>query len=491
LLWRACCCLRNVSCPGTAVGGEKSEFYPQLLKIYRKKIKRAKKKTDEAEEEEEDDDLDLGDLDEEEGEGEEDDDSCPVNCDNVVYEKVLELRDKRLDQEDILADINKGVDELKKLNERLALREKNIDKELKATDADIVKFQSEKQQALNQIVVAVPIKMKQIKYLDEGKLPADISQALVFTHTSLQKLHDTIQGIEEEKVSRKKEIADLKAQHKQLTKIIKQKRTDIDAARTECEKVQMMKLGKVINPELLEQISSSAGTSEMQDKVHAYELFSDQEIVSWDKRIQDAKDQYTLITRENTERLQQVGELTKKQYTLESELNASTQNVSVADTGPLEARAADERNQLIELVKRQANDVEALKAEIHILRRKGGHVYSPVTRLPAALPPPPKPQPLPERAGRGPLGIPPPHAPSRAASTDPRLPPHMGVTGAAHVPPQQPPQAVAQQLQMTSAPPPSQLKMPSRPSSARQQPPQPQSSSASIDVPVTIASPGT
>ena len=37
----------------------------------------------------------------------------------------------------------------------------------------------------------------------------------------------------------------------------------------------------------------------------------------------------------------------------------------------MDLRHAEERYQLIELVKQQATDIEALKAEIHILRRKG------------------------------------------------------------------------------------------------------------------------
>ena len=79
------------------------------------------------------------------------------------------------------------------------------------------------------------------------------------------------------------------------------------------------------------------------------------------------------------------------QYELESRLNSSTKNVHVGDTGPMDAKAHDERAQLIELVKRQANDIEALKAEIHILRRKGGHVYAAIApqsrQAPAAAKP--------------------------------------------------------------------------------------------------------
>ena len=37
----------------------------------------------------------------------------------------------------------------------------------------------------------------------------------------------------------------------------------------------------------------------------------------------------------------------------------------------------EERQRLIQLVKLQAKEVDALKAEINMLRRKGGHVYTP------------------------------------------------------------------------------------------------------------------
>ena len=60
--------------------------------------------------------------------------------------------------------------------------------------------------------------------------------------------------------------------------------------------------------------------------------------------------------------------------------------VSVADQGPAQQKSLEERNRLVQLVKLQAKEVDALKAEINMLRRKGGHVYTP---NPAAAPKPP------------------------------------------------------------------------------------------------------
>ena len=81
------------------------------------------------------------------------------------------------------------------------------------------------------------------------------------------------------------------------------------------------------------------------------------------------------ITQQNTRWLERVAELTKTQYDLEDQLNSSTKNVHVADTSPLDERSDQERRQLLALVQQQEKEIDALKAEIHVLRRKGGHVY--------------------------------------------------------------------------------------------------------------------
>ena len=48
----------------------------------------------------------------------------------------------------------------------------------------------------------------------------------------------------------------------------------------------------------------------------------------------------------------------------------------ILQAGREEASEKRERQHLVQLVKIQAKEVEALKLEIKMLRRKGGHVYS-------------------------------------------------------------------------------------------------------------------
>lgn len=367
------------------VGGEKSEFYPQLLKIFKKKVKRKKKKAvkdvdlDDEDSDpdndgyDSDDDSDDDDSDSEE----EEDDSCPPHCDLAIYEKVLELLEKRLEQEEVLAEFNKAVSELNKTYERYQLKEKQIDKELTATENDIETFQSEKQRALNRIEVTVPLKLSQMKYLIDDKLPADISNALIFTSTGLEKLSNRIHELGQEKIQLSKQFKDLKRGHKVLLKELQTKRAAIAVEQKKCEDVQMLKFGQIIDLSILAKVGVDEGAAELKRKLKLMENSSVVKLTEWDKKIQDAKDELAKITQQNTRWLERVAKLTKAQYDLEDQLNTTTKNVHVADNSGGDVGADNDRRQLLQLVHIQEKEIDALKAEIHVLRRKGGHVYTP------------------------------------------------------------------------------------------------------------------
>ena len=79
-----------------------AQFYDLLLKIFKKKIKRARKGGTEGDGDDdfnsEDEDEDDSGYDSEEDLDDEDEEVCPPGCDPALYEKVCELREKRLYQ---------------------------------------------------------------------------------------------------------------------------------------------------------------------------------------------------------------------------------------------------------------------------------------------------------------------------------------------------------------------------------------------------------
>ena len=81
----------------TAALGENNKFESFLTRVFKKKIKRAKKKTQaeegsDEESEDEDSDEDLSSSDEEDSDAEELDDSvCPPGCDQALFDQVCYL----------------------------------------------------------------------------------------------------------------------------------------------------------------------------------------------------------------------------------------------------------------------------------------------------------------------------------------------------------------------------------------------------------------
>merc|ERR1711998_808151 len=105
----------NLQAEFTDLVGENSPYLGALLRIYKKKVKRSKRKRAGAEEEEdfneeEEESDEDEDVDSDEDDDEMEEDACPGGCDMSIYESVLELREKRLEMEDALQEIQKAVD---------------------------------------------------------------------------------------------------------------------------------------------------------------------------------------------------------------------------------------------------------------------------------------------------------------------------------------------------------------------------------------------
>ena len=168
---------------------DSNPYAETLGKIFRKKIKRAKvNDNEESEDDYEDDDDDDYDEDEEEVE-----DICPPGCELQFYESVLELRRRRLDAEDSMGEVQKRIDDLKRTIDRFRQRERQIDKDLKQTEAEIQQFQQQKQVSLNKIDIVVPLHISQLyAFENSGVLsgPKEIDMGRfareeVFDHSNL------------------------------------------------------------------------------------------------------------------------------------------------------------------------------------------------------------------------------------------------------------------------------------------------------------------
>ena len=350
-----------------------STFREQLQKIFLRKIKRHKKNAkrtedfdseEESDSEEEDDDDD--DWDEDEAE-----EICPPGCDQSLYEKVCDLREKRLDQEEIDVELKKQLETFNKEKESLKKKQNLINQAVKAINAEIISFQKEKQAKLNEIVLVVTLKMHQIEYLVESKLPLDLSEALVFPKTTLKRLEDRVGELIEEKAQLKQEQKELRKQHKQMLRDNKVKEGRINELQSKARDIQLLKFGQLIDLDLLDKMGVNKTTEDLKANLLRQEKQFIQDLAQWNKKIEMAKRELADFTQENTNYLNKLAELTSSQRQIDLKLH-STQNELFTNPAAQRKKEIAARDNLIEVINMQAQQIDSLKHEINVLRHKSG-----------------------------------------------------------------------------------------------------------------------
>ncbi|KAI8801416.1 hypothetical protein BJ742DRAFT_32185 [Cladochytrium replicatum] len=131
----------------------------------------------------------------------------------------------------------------------------------------------------------------------------------------------------------------------------------------------MLKFGQTIDLEKLERMGVNKNADELREKLQKEDNKRLAELHSVEGEINRLKEELTEITKENTSRMESLVSLTEQQQRLEDSLNHSQSTVTAEYSGPLK-KDMIERQKLIELVRTQNGEIEALRREIDFLIRK-------------------------------------------------------------------------------------------------------------------------
>ena len=385
-------------------------FVEILTKIFKRKIKK-RKMTDDGEEEEEESDEEEDDDDEDE----DDDDFeefCPPGCDSALYDKVLELRERRLDFDELSADTQKEIDDCKKTSDRLRTRKIQIEKDMLQTEKEIQQFQLTKQAALNQVEVVIPLRSSQIFSFDSSgalsgpakkvsntntgnddgpseeelaeqeqirqladsssrSLVAEttISSHVIMKNDDLSRLQARIGELEIEVSSARRDFKALHKERLRLEKDVKTGKSSLEEWSRKCTDLQMLKFGKLIDLDELEAGSDTTKLVEAESNVKAIET----EYLNSSVKLKQAKDRLqdklSAITLDNTKLLKEISDLTGRKIDLNQILNNPGEIVS-GDKKLAMAKEIEEKKNIQNYIKMQAREIESLKGELAMLRRK-------------------------------------------------------------------------------------------------------------------------
>jgi len=130
-----------------------------------------------------------------------------------------------------------------------------------------------------------------------------------------------------------------------------------------------------------------------QQELAAAETNHDAALAGLKRKERHLQEALLAATQENTTLLSRIAELSGRQFYLEKELNGDGGGggggAAPGSQGPALRAELEERAKLISIVKLQGQEVDALKAEVNLLRHKGGHVYVPPPPPDDAQQPPP------------------------------------------------------------------------------------------------------
>ncbi|GBF92886.1 cilia- and flagella-associated protein [Raphidocelis subcapitata] len=385
---------------------DKEPFVEALTQIFNRRIKRTKRQAGGAggdgasngggsEDSEGDEDDPYGDGDDDSGDDGDYDDGapevCPPGCEQALYDRVCELREARLDEEDAAADAGRAADTLRKEREVLSKKGRLMEQSLAAINQDMLEFQREKQARLNCVPVEVALRASQVQVpLSSGagagagaggasgaraSAAADVDsgaleQAVVVPQSCLDRLAARAEELDAERAALQASQRELRRRHTKLVEDKAERDGQLEEQRARCRDVQLLKFGREMDVSLLDTIGvRNHAAEELQAALKQQERVQAQELEDLEAGAVALTHDLLDRTRTNTSALNAVSSLTRGHRSLESEVLSHGPGL-FQDQLQTRKAALAERHALVAGVKTRAATLQELSSRIAALRRK-------------------------------------------------------------------------------------------------------------------------
>ena len=149
-----------------------------------------------------------------------------------------------------------------------------------------------------------------------------------------------------------------------------------------CEDLQRLKFGQLVDLEKLDEFAVHENLVALKEKIVQLEVVQTTELHAIKNEIKQLKMKHLHEIERNTQLLSDLAVENQKHYNLEKELNKQASEkkrlIQSGNEALVEQQRADElkeRNQLMQLVKLQAQEIEGLKMEIQLLSSKAQSIH--------------------------------------------------------------------------------------------------------------------
>ncbi|MCO5556748.1 hypothetical protein L7F22_010300 [Adiantum nelumboides] len=355
--------------------GENHPAKEALLKIYLRKVKLSKGLEDE-DDDSLDEDIDMNDSKGSEDDFDEDEvvEVCPPGCDQELYQKVCQLRERRTIEDSLLQESNKQLDVAQREKESKLKKKKAIETALVGLVKEMEDFQKEKQNSLNQIDAVLTLYMHQLEHLPDSKLPDDLSEALVFSNTVINELKETIKDHGTETVALKKLQKELKKEHITLVRERKAGEAKIEDLEQRVTDVQMLKFGQTIDLEVLDTMSAKKDNEELKLQIRTQETQNAAAVAKWNRSIDDSIDQIARAMKEHAACLHVSADLQESIQLLNKNMKQKAGS-PYRDIFVEKRKAELEYDHLCKVVAVQKQRIEKLNQELKAIQKERRKVF--------------------------------------------------------------------------------------------------------------------
>ena len=313
-------------------------------------------------------------------------DDRPKSIPPQQYNDVSVKRENRETIELAIAGFKQQCDHYKKNIAARILNKYTYDQSKREIRAKINAQEKKKSRYLNLIEISFPIKIDQFCKFKGGnhdvkdlKLSEDISESILISRNKLKKLEET-----EEEITAEIEVYKLKEYKISANKILlekakKQATAEEKACRDNFIKEQNLKFGTEINFENL--IKASKDTTTDKDKEYKQLKKEADNLIDSKRELEESlKRDYQEQVKKNTELLDAIKKLLTKNKESDRSLEEKNNEINKKKEKKYELFNVEEKKEkLKEILKLLKQQMEALKKENEIFRKKGGHIYSTIT----------------------------------------------------------------------------------------------------------------
>lgn len=210
-------------------------------------------------------------------------------------------------------------------------------------------------------------------------MPDTLDNSVLFTRTQLLKLIHRKLELDEEIDTYKKEQMDAEHNYKEERKKISQSKKLLEDKKRDYEERQMLRFGNIVELDQLEVSGPSQIVLDLQNKFHKMEQRCNNKKEEAEADLAGTQRNLTGSITMNTNLLDMIKMLGAKQLSLNRQLDSNNKNIFDNEDEEEKRNIQMKKDLFRAQLESQAKEIDILKTEINLYKKKGGHIYTKVT----------------------------------------------------------------------------------------------------------------